>query len=290
MNAKLHQRKLVLVSFALVLVGVLLAFFAITQPKRKTYSPEELAFWVDAQGEVQVRKPNTDEFIEAKIDDSIFSTETARTGPDAKATFEIVGGAAFDLSESSRILFEKNASGKTRVTLLDGRMRWKGTGDLSFVEVARQGQIVSQDEVKDSEISANVQVIASGTVSNLVVPTQGEITDQSENELPSEPISAENRITISQEEILNVLSIRLGQFKKCYLSLIQRVQNEKIKANVLISFMILPNGNIEDSRVWKSNVSDRLFLGCLSEVVARTRFKPFRGDPIRVDEFPLDFE
>ena len=75
MKSKLHQRKLVLISFALVLVGVLLAFFAITQPKRKTYSPEELAFWVDAQGEVQVRKPNTDEFIEAKIDDSIFSTE-----------------------------------------------------------------------------------------------------------------------------------------------------------------------------------------------------------------------
>ncbi len=280
----------IVIGAAILIVGVLFAFFALTQPNRKTYSPEELAFWVDAVGEVQVRKPNTDEFVAAKIDDSILSTETARTGPDSKATFEILGGAAFDLSESSRALFEKQSNGKTRVTLLDGRMRFKGTGDLGFVEVARQGQIISQDEVKHSEISASVQVIASGTVSKLIVPTQSEVAEQSEDELASEPLSAEGRNTISQDEILNVLSIRLGQFKKCYLSLIQRVKNEKIKANVLISFMILPNGNVEDSRVWKSNVSDRLFLGCLSEVVARTRFKPFKGDPIRVDEFPLDFE
>lgn len=274
----------------LIAVGVLFALFAITQPKRKNYSPEEVAFFVDVAGEVNVRKPNTDEFVGAKIDDSILSTETVRIGPDSRATFEILGGATFDLFEDSRTLFEKQTNGKTRVTLVDGRMRFKGSGDLSFVEVVRQGQLISADEIKNSEISANVQLISSGKVGTLLVPTEGEVADQPEDDLPIDPISAENRFTISQDEILNVLSIRLGQFKKCYLSLIQRTKNDKIKANVLISFMILPNGNIEDSRVWKSNVNDRLFLGCLSEVVARTRFKPFKGDPIRIDEFPLDFE
>ena len=103
MKAKLRLRKVVIVSIALVLVGVSLSLFVFTQPKRKTYSPEELAFFVDAVGEVQVRKPNTDEFIQAKVDDSILSTETIRTGPDAKATVEILGGAVFDLSESRMV-------------------------------------------------------------------------------------------------------------------------------------------------------------------------------------------
>lgn len=287
----MKQRKALLAAgILLVVFGVVFAFLAVTQPKRKAYSPEELAFWVDAQGEVQVRKPNTDEFINAKIDDSILATETARTGADGRAVFEILGGAAFDMFESSRVLFERQANGKTRVTLLDGRVRWKGSGDLSFVEIARQGQLVPLAEVKDSEVSANVQIVTSGVIGNLVVPTEGEVSEEPEDSGASDSVSAEDRTTISQEEILNVLSIRLGQFRKCYLSLIQRSQNEKIKANVLMSFVIQPNGNIEDSRVWKSNVNDRLFLGCLSEVVARTRYKPFKGDAIRIDEFPLDFE
>lgn len=287
MKAKL----LVAAGIALVVVGVLLAFLAVTKPTRKSHSPEELAFWVDTQGEVQVRKPNTDQFINANLDGSIFSTETARTGSEGRAVFEILGGAGFDLFESSRVLFEKQSNGKTRVTLLDGRIRWKGAGDLSFVEVARQGQLVAHSEIKDSEISANLQMVTSGVIGNLVVPTEGDVAESEVTESEGDSsVSAEDRTTISQEEILNVLSIRLGQFKKCYLSLIQRAKNEKIKANVLMSFIIQPNGNIEDSRVWKSNVNDRLFLGCLSEVVNRTRFKPFKGDAIRIDEFPLDFE
>lgn len=287
---KNRRKVFVVAGAAAVVLGVLIALLAITQPKRKNYSPEELAFWVDIEGEVQVRKPNTDEFVNAKIDESILSTETARTGPDARASFEILGGASFELFESSRALFEKQSNGKTRVTILDGRLRWKGSGDLSFVEIARQGQLVPLVEVRDSETSSNVQVISTGVIANLIVPTEGEIGEQSDDDLPGAPITAENRTSISQDEILNVLGIRLGQFKKCYLGLIQRMKNEKIKANVLMSFMILPNGNVEDSRVWKSNVSDRLFLGCLSEVVSRTRFKPFKGDPIRIDEFPVDFE
>lgn len=286
---KLPLNKAVLIAAALVVLGVLLATFAFNRPKHKVGSPEELAFWVDIQGEVEVRKPNTDQFIPAKIDDSILSTETARSSSGARAIFEVLGGARFELSEETRILFEKQKNEKTRITLLDGRIRFKGEGDLSFVEVARQGQIVPPEEVKDSEISANVQVIKTGSIANLVVPTQTQVSDEPEDSTAS-VVDLGPRTTISQDEILNVLSVRLGQFKKCYLNLIQRAGNASIKANILLSFMILSNGNVEDARVWKSNVSDRLFLGCLSEVVERTRFKPFKGDPIRVDEFPLDFE
>ena len=74
---------------ALVVLGDLLALFIVTQPKRKAYSPEELGFWVNVQETVQVRKPNTDEFILAKIDDSILTTETAKTAADARATVQI---------------------------------------------------------------------------------------------------------------------------------------------------------------------------------------------------------
>lgn len=290
MKAKLPQQKVWLFAGALVVCGVLLAFFAVTQPKRKAHSPEELAYWTDVRGEVQTRKPNTDEFIEAKIDASILSTETARTGAEGRASFEVLGGVGFDLFEDSRILFEKQKNDKTRITVLEGRLRWKGSGDLAYVEIARQGQLVPMPEVKDTEISANVQVITQGSFSNLVIPTQGEILDQQEIDTEKLPLDAGSRTTVSQEEILNSMSIRIGQFRRCYLNLIQRSGNDKIKANVLISFMILSNGNVQDARVWKANVNDRLFLGCLAEVVERTRFRPFNGEAIRVDEFPLDFE
>lgn len=290
MKVKLSRKVLVAIAGLIILCGVLFAFVFTQKPSRKLGIPEELAFWVDLKGEVQVRKPNTDDFVDAKVDDGILSTETARTGPGARAVVEILGGVQFEIYEETRVLFEKQKNEKTRISVLDGHIRWKGSGDLAFVEVARQGQVVPLDEVKNSEIAANVQVISTGSIGNLVVPTEGDTSETGADEEGSLSADAGSRTTISQDEILNVLSIRLGQFKKCYLNLIQRSSNVKIKANILMSFMILSNGNVEDARVWKSNVDDRLFLGCISEVVQRTRFKPFKGDPIRIDEFPLDFD
>jgi hypothetical protein len=55
-----------------------------------------------------------------------------------------------------------------------------------------------------------------------------------------------------------------------------------------LSFTIQSNGKVASgSRIVRSAFEDATFNKCIAEVVERTTFRSFKGDPIAIAEFPI---
>ena len=202
--------------------------------------------------------------IPAKKGLKIRHLDLIKTAPlsDVLITFTQTGGELRVL-ENSEILVEQTDDKTTLVTVRSGDVFIERFGKEPSFWVRKEGrQLTAMDYALSNE--KNVESLRQ----------KGLKTSLPEDVLP-------------QSKIEEILASKKSDFFRCYGQLIQKT--EQAHGQVLISFEISPIGKVTKVEINRSDIQDKSFKACLSEVVARTVFPKFSGSAITT-VFPLKFD
>lgn len=251
---------------ALILFGTALVVLSIWAPQSKLnlgFNKKSLAKVIERIGIVKLQ--NNEMPSEIKLTASNYKLEALdviRTESESEAVIEFQGGGQFRVSEKSEIVIDILESGSPLVVIRTGDIYIEKFGQSPSFWVRAEGQLYS---------ASDYVLVDKKSGSKLI---------------DARPVQT-NRDQISQVEIENVLNSKKSDFFKCFGQLIQK--NPQAAGQVLISFTIEKQGIPSKVEISKSDIPDANFKLCLGEVVSRTRFKAFSGNPIAT-VFPLKFE
>lgn len=250
----------------LVIAGIALIFFSVWAPQNKLqlgFSKKNLATIVEIKGSVKVQNsemPASADVI--NVNYKLESRDILRTGTESEALVEFSNGGQLRVVEKSEVLVDKLDNGAPIAIIRTGEIFIEKFGKAPSFWVRSEGQIYSAVDYA--------------------------LFDKKKSSRLREPIPDQQDVEqISQMEIETLLNSKKNDFFKCFGRLIQK--NPQATGLVLISFTIENQGNTTKIEINKSDIADTNFKSCLIEVVARIRFRSFKGSPIAT-VFPLKFE
>jgi len=110
---------------------------------------------------------------------------------------------------------------------------------------------------------------------------------------------------LTNDDILRQLRNQSGFLQRCYLNYLHRNQSrqaatrQKTDASsdgignggvVTVSFVVQSNGRVSEAKIVKSDFKDSTLHNCVTEVIERTAYRGFRGNPVPVLEFPITLQ
>ena len=258
------------VVIGLIIIGLVLIMVSVFVPTRNLdlLASKEIAkiTKINSDNPTGVITRGLDQYddIPAKKGLKIRHLDLIKTAPlsDVLITFSQTGGEVRVL-ENSEILVEQTDDKTTLVTVRSGDVFIERFGKEPSFWVRKEGrQLTAMDYALSNE--KNVESLRQ----------KGLKTALPEDVLP-------------QSKIEEILSSKKADFFRCYGQLIQKT--EQAHGQVLISFEISPVGKVTKVEINRSDIQDKSFKACLSEVVARTVFPKFSGNAITT-VFPLKFD
>lgn len=93
--------------------------------------------------------------------------------------------------------------------------------------------------------------------------------------------------TLSNEYIDEMIVSRQNQLQKCWLGRLK--DNPSLKGQILLQFEITRRGRVKDLRVADSTLEDETLKKCVTSVIERISFRPFKGQEISLS-YPINFE
>ena len=250
---------------SLIVVGLLLIVFSIVIPQGtfQFITSKRLGFIADLSGSVSLQGLDQIESSQIKKESSILKFDLIKVGSKSEAViFLEPTGGEFRISENSEISFELLNENEVLVNIRKGEILIDKFGDNPSFWVQKDGrQLIAKDYALSDEKNSDF--------------------------LREKGIVLNEANQLSQAKIEEILNSRRGDFFRCYGQLIQR--QEQAHGRIVISFEILSSGRVSKAEVSKTDLNDSAFTACLSEVVLRTPFPRFNGQPINT-VFPLKFE
>lgn len=254
----------------LICVGTLLIIFSIWSPKNQflpnpTFEKNSLtaiATAVEVNGDCQISNFQMPSSIPLKLNSIIKPRDIIRTGENSDVVIQLQNEAQFRLTDKSEIIIDQLDNGSPLIIIRSGEIYVEKFGNKPSFWVRKDGQLLSALDFALSDKSYLNKL-------KEPIPIQSE-SDQ-----------------MSQTEIETILNNKKNDFFKCYGQVLQK--NSQARGSVLISFSIQNFGQTQKIEVTQSDIDDPIFKSCLTEVVARTQFKKFSGNPITT-VFPLKFE
>lgn len=198
--------------------------------------------------------------LEAK--QKLEALDTLRTNPESDILVQFADGGQFRLAEKSEVVLDLLDNGSPLVVIRSGEISIEKFGASPSFWVRSEGQLYS---------AADYVIVDKRSARHL------------KDESPKNP----DREQITQAEIEGVLNAKKADFFKCFGQLIQK--KPQAAGQMLISFTIETQGYTSQIEISKADINDAQFKSCLGEVVSRTKFRAFAGNPITT-VFPLKFE
>ena len=249
----------------LIIVGISLILFSTWIPQQKfqlSFNKKHLAKILEKNGTVTVYNNEMPVGSDVKLNDTIESRDTIRTDTQSEALVEFLSGGQFRIAEKSEALLDKLDNGQSLIVVKNGDIFIEKFGGSPSFWVRKDGQLYSAVDYA--------------------------LIDKKNTAYLNEPIpESDSKEQISQIEIESVLNSKKNDFFKCFGQLMQK--NPQASGQVLLAFTIEKQGHTARVEISSSEISDVSFKSCLMEVVARTRFRPFSGNPVAT-VFPLKFE
>jgi hypothetical protein len=248
-----------------ITAGIILIILSIWAPQSqllKNLSEKKFAKLVERTGVVKLQNNEMSAEIQINSNYKIEPLDVIRTDGNSEAVIEFQGGGQFRMGEKSEVVVDVLDNGSPLVVIKSGEIFVEKFGATPGYWIRSEGQLYS---------ASDYVVLDRKNASKLMEP------------LPSQKGTDQ----ISQAEIEVILNSKKNDFFKCFGQLIQK--SPQATGQVLISFTIERQGLPSKVEIAKSDIADPHFKNCLSEVVARTRFRSFNGEPIAT-VFPLKFE
>jgi hypothetical protein len=248
----------------LIVLGIALILISSWAPQKKfdLVFSKKIAGVIEKTGNVKFQNSGLPSGTEVKLNYQIDVRDILKTDENSEALIEFSNGGQFRLAEKSEVLIDKLDSGSPLVVVR--------TGDI-FVE--KFGKAPSFWVRKDGQIYTAVDYAL--------------VDKKNASRLKDAIPKLQNKEQLSQTEIEGILNSKKNDFFKCFGQLIQKTP--QAMGSVLISFTIEKQGHTSKVEISKSEILDSSFKTCLIEVVARTQFRSFSGNPVAT-VFPLKFE
>lgn len=250
---------------AVITTGVILIVLSIWAPQSrflKNLNDKNFARLIERNGVVKLQNNEMSAEISINSNYKIEALDVLRTEADSEAVIEFNGGGQIRVSEKSEVVVDILENGSPLVVLKSGEVFVEKFGKSPGFWIRSEGQLYS---------ASDFVVLDRKNASKLM-----------------EPLPLQKGLEqITQAEIEVILNSKKNDFFKCFGQLIQKAP--QATGQVLISFTIERQGLPSKVEISKSDIQDPHFKNCLSEVVARTRFRSFTGEPIAT-VFPLKFE
>lgn len=250
---------------ALILVGLSLIVISIWTPKNQNgrdSSADQIAYVFEKSGEAKVSNNEMPESVTLRVNSSLKPNDLVQTADNSDVAIQWKNEGQFRVMEKSEVLIDQLENGQYLVVVRSGDIFVEKFGEAPSFWIRKDGQLLSASDFALSDKSK---------LSKLKDPVPTKALDDQ----------------VSQAEIENILNSKKTDFFKCYGQVLQR--NAQAQGSVLISFTILNQGQAAKVEISRTDINDSQFKSCLTEVVARTQFKSFKGSPITM-VFPLKFE
>lgn len=88
--------------------------------------------------------------------------------------------------------------------------------------------------------------------------------------------------------IRNLVVEQQDTIKRCHLNRLKDVGI--LQGKVIVGVIILPSGEVKESRILNSNIEDEPLLSCIKEIFQRLRFPPHKENGEIYRSFPIEFE
>jgi hypothetical protein len=202
---------------------------------------------------------------------SLFALDSVETGPDGEATMEFDSLYRIRIEENSMVTLDLENE-RTVLIIKRGELHIDNIGRENTVFISRDGV---QWDAHDYEQNYKTQSL-SQTLPDTAPQSATPPTDRNSAEMG-----------LNSESIQETIRQQRNSFYKCYTQLLQRTPG--VVGNASISFTIQKSGKVSNADLAASSINDGHFKKCIIEVIRRTEFKSFAGDPIST-VFPLKFE
>ena len=243
----------------------------------------------------------------------IIKGQSGDSRPVRAEILEVFGGVETRIGETLQT--QKTLPGanlKKNDTLLtseDGRAKIR-VGSQVELEIQPLSQMVVEEYGTATLLSfvrGSYKLLKGASESNVLVSVDGSIRDPSgrspipvfsvtekdiqfappDGVVPKEEIAPPSGETLSDEYITSVLRTQKTYFTKCYAQHLQKSPTSR--GSLFVTFLVKNTGEVEKVRVVKSSFKDPDLERCIVDVIRRSRFKDFTGEPILVN-FPFSFE
>ena len=247
----------------LITVGILLILLSIWSPQGKfSFNKKNFAKVIERSGVIKLQNNEMPAEVQINSNYNLEPRDVLRTENDSEAVVEFNGGGQFRLAEKSEALLDTLDNGQPVVVIRTGEIFVERFGKSPTFWVRSEGLLYS---------AVDYVLIDKKNASKLT------------ETIPNQP----DKDQLTQLEIESILNSKKSDFFKCFGQLIQR--NPQAAGQVLISFTIERQGFASKVEISKTDIADVSFKSCLAEVVSRTKFRPFTGNPVTT-VFPLRFE
>jgi len=217
-----------------------------------------------SEGTVEIRDENQ-KTMTLQVGSPIRDQDTVLVGGGHHANIKFNDGLEVELNPGSIAFFE-NSDRAIFVTLRSG----------GFKGIARGNQKEKVLFVKDGAVLDPLG-------RNIMQPPLK--FEEEKSEPAPEPTVASDTLTDAQ--ITRTMAHLRSPLLKCYAATLKN--NAESKGEIYLSFTIEPNGDVSLVKILQETFKDERLIKCVSEVIQRTRFDSFKGDPIVVN-YPIYFE
>lgn len=261
-------------------------------------------------GEVSHRLPRSPRFLSAQPSTSFHSQELLVTGRASEAVVQFSSGTKIKASENTRLIAESDPSrpGVIVLTLLDGSISLLNPGPEGSLRIFHQGQEFNAQDLQTSQVpvlSTNPSATSGAfpnepsndSVVSATTPDDSARTGATKPRPMDSTLTSKKdsnfKETLTDDEIIRTIQSQSRLFQRCYLTYIDRAKTQEgmdareMTGVIHVGFVIQSSGKITNTRVIRSEFEDATLHRCVLEVLERTSFKPFEGETIPIDEFPI---
>lgn len=215
------------------------------------------------------------------------------------------------LHESTRFIAERDPHREDAIiaTILDGAVTVQKVGKKDLIKFYKAGRELKLEG--DGTMTLGVESAPALSAKSQPLPENEDefrviVTATTKPADSSKPEGAAmdsrtepNSDILTNEDIIRQLRAQSGFFQRCYLNHIHREQakaGESIvgtpasSGTIVTSFTIQTTGKVTDAKVIRSDFKDSILHSCVAEVLERTTFRGFKGEPVPVREFPISFQ
>lgn len=260
-----------LISVTLLLLNFSTPFLDSFKTSPKNY---QIGSVEDLTGKVEILRANQLRPVLASEADPLYENDVIITHTDSKT--QLLFRPTFWLMPHSKIELVKTKTG------IEGRLIY---GELKKTVSKKnyKAQNISLT-YNDALITDNHFSTFKDTTLNNLAPIN---TTVDFDELSQAKTRPDNLI---EKQIFQTLALHKRFFQSCLIRHYKKNKGQLTGGETVFSMMIQPNGDIEKIRVTKSETKNQDYENCLTEVLARVRFKNLKIDEPLPAVFPLNIE
>lgn len=234
---------------------------------------------------------------------SLGALDQIQTGSRSSALLIFASNYQLRLNENSRAMLELIVAGteyQIVMHLMAGSyevIRKGATGQL-FIQANRkrffpEDQVAKRDRWDEQffplmKLSQQGQNLSQQDPATIDTEAEDKSLDRGSSPgVPSEELTGDKLLPLSNFEMDQELARSQNQFKKCQLNAIR--DQEVSTGELLFGITVKPNGRVSEVKILSTDIPDGAFLQCLKSVIERIQFRQF-PPPEVVRSYPIIFE